>query len=246
VSVAAIIPARYASTRFPGKPLATIAGKAMIQRVYEAAAKSAAETVIVATDDERIADCVRAFGGQVAMTRADHQTGTDRIAEVAAKLDAELILNIQGDEPFIPPAVIDRLIAEMLADSAAAMGTIAVPMEPADFANPNAVKVVLDAAGRALYFSRAAIPHCRDGGPEAVAPLHHWGIYAFRRDFLFQFITWPPSPLEQCEKLEQLRAMENGAKIRVLVEAEKALGVDTPEDLARIEMSLFGDCRAGN
>lgn len=238
LSVAAIIPARYASTRFPGKPLAKIAGKPMIQRVYEAAANSAAEFVVVATDDDRIADCVRGFGGQVAMTRADHPTGTDRIAEVAVNIDAELILNIQGDEPFIPPTVIDRLIGEMVADSAAAMGTIAVPMDPADFANPNAVKVVLDAAGRALYFSRAAIPHCRDGGPEAVAPLHHWGIYAFRRNFLFEFINWPPSALEQCEKLEQLRALENGAKIRVLVEREKALGVDTPEDLARIEAML--------
>ena len=235
MSVAAIIPARYASTRFPGKPLVKIAGKAMVQRVYEAAAESAADHVVVATDDARIAECVRAFGGEVAMTRSDHPTGTDRIAEVASGLDAELILNIQGDEPFIPPAVIDRLIAEMVADSAAEMGTIAVPMEPADFANPNAVKVVLDAAGRALYFSRASIPHCRDGGPEAVQPLHHWGIYAFRRNFLFQFIDWPPSALEQCEKLEQLRALENGAKIRVLVEAEKALGVDTPEDLARVE-----------
>jgi 3-deoxy-manno-octulosonate cytidylyltransferase (CMP-KDO synthetase) len=238
VSVAAIIPARFASTRFPGKPLAKIAGKPMIQRVYEAATQSQAEHVVVATDDERIADCVREFGGQVAMTRADHPTGTDRIAEVAAGLDADLIVNIQGDEPFIPPAVIDRLIEEMRADSAAAMGTIAVPMDPADFANPNAVKVVLDASGRALYFSRASIPHCRDGGPEAVAPLHHWGIYAFRRDFLFEFISWPPSPLEECEKLEQLRALEHGATIRVLVERKKALGVDTPEDLVRIEKML--------
>jgi 3-deoxy-manno-octulosonate cytidylyltransferase (CMP-KDO synthetase) len=242
VNVAAIIPARYASTRFPGKPLAEIAGKPMIQRVYEAAVQSRANHVVVATDDARIADCVRGFGGQVAMTRSDHPTGTDRIAEVAACLDAELIVNIQGDEPFIPAAVIDRLIAEMAADSAAAMGTIAVPMDPADFANPNAVKVVLDASGRALYFSRASIPCCRDGGPEAVAPLHHWGIYAFRRDFLFEFISWPPSPLEQCEKLEQLRALEHGATIRVLVEKEKALGVDTPEDLARVEAMLAAGC----
>lgn len=239
----AVIPARYASTRFPGKPLVNIAGKPMIQWVYEQAqAATAVDEVLVATDDSRIASAVDAFGGQAVMTSADHASGTDRIAEAMAVhgAPADLVINLQGDEPLMPPSVIDALIKAMR-ESSAEMGTVAVPFgqktgSPED---PNLVKVVLAGDGRALYFSRAPIPFSRKGGV-SVTPLWHWGIYAYRRSFLEQFVKWPPGRLEQCEKLEQLRALENGASIRVIVvESAGSVGVDLPEDVEAVERVLL-------
>lgn len=239
--IVAAIPARYGSTRFPGKPLAMLAGKPMVQWVYERAAATRCDAVVVATDDERIAACVRGFGGVVAMTSAAHETGTDRIAEAVRGMGAELVVNVQGDEPLVPPEVIDALVARMLAGEEAAMGTVAVPFafDDPELRNPHVVKVVTDAAGFALYFSRAPIPWDRDGGCGTVRPLRHWGIYAYRREFLERFVAWPPGRLEQCERLEQLRALENGARIAVIESDRSVIGVDVPEDLARAEAALL-------
>lgn len=235
----AVIPARYASTRFPGKPLAMIAGKPMVQWVYEKAVGSATlSEVFVATDDSRIAEVVSGFGGTAIMTSPDHPTGTDRIAEAVAGVEADLIVNIQGDEPLIPSSVIDRLVAAMI-DSGADMGTVAVPFAITGSApdDPNAVKVVTDAQGFALYFSRSLIPFVRPGGTP-VQPRLHWGLYAYRRDFLMKFVSWPPGKLEQCEMLEQLRALENGARILVIEAQVESIGVDTPEDVAKVAGKL--------
>lgn len=235
----AIIPARYASTRFPGKPTALIAGRPMIERVFrQAAACPDVDDVVVATDDERIARLVEGFGGRVAMTRADHQTGTDRIAEAVADIPADLILNIQGDEPLIPPAVLSQLV-HLMRRTGAEMGTVAVPFERTtrDPADPNAVKVVVRADDCALYFSRSLIPFCRTGGTP-VMPLLHWGLYAYQRGFLERFVAWPRSPLETCEMLEQLRALDNGARIAVLRTDEVSVGVDVPADVALVERLL--------
>jgi len=231
----AVIPARFASTRFPGKPLADLCGRPLIQWTYEAAAASGVNDVVVETDDARIIKAVQAFGGEVIMTRADHETGTDRIAEVALARGVDVVVNVQGDEPLIPPAVIDRLVALVATDTNTDMATAAVPfsISGADPADANAVKVVLGQEQQALYFSRAAIPFCRDGDAQ-VAPLHHWGIYAYRREFLKRFVSWAPTALERCEKLEQLRALEHGARIRVLVAEQSVQGVDTPEDLEAV------------
>ncbi len=238
--VVAVIPARYGSSRFPGKPLALIAGKLMIQRVVERAlAATLVDEVIVATDDQRILDAVTAFGGKAVMTSPDHPSGTDRIAEAVRGIKADLVINVQGDEPLIPPRVIDELVRQMR-QTAAEMGTVAVTLDPksAEFANPNIVKVVVDDSGRALYFSRATIPFQRADG-EGMSGLWHWGIYAYRREFLEQFVKWPPSPLEKCEKLEQLRALEHGARIQVLTEKVSwSIGVDVPEDIAKVEKLL--------
>ena len=233
----AVIPARYGSTRFPGKPLALIAGRPMIQWCYEntARCRDFAE-VLVATDDERIMQAVAAFGGRAVMTSPDHPTGTDRIAEAAASVpDADLIVNVQGDEPLMDADVLSSLVAVMR-QSKAEMGTVAVPFEKTDRDpnDPNAVKVVVDARGFALYFSRSLIPFPRPGGVP-VAPLLHWGLYAYRRDFLYSFIRWPRGRLEECEKLEQLRALENGAKISVIVTDRQSAGVDVPADIAHVE-----------
>ncbi len=235
---AVIIPARYASSRFPGKPLALLAGKPMIQHVYEKAAASCADAVFVATDDSRIADAVTAFGGKPVMTRADHPSGTDRIAEAAAKcgLDADVIINVQGDEPLIPTSVIDDLIRLMRSDPALEMATVAVPGDRAKM-NENNVKVVFGADHNALYFSRAEIPFLRKGGSECGTWLH-WGIYAYRKSTLDRFVALPPGKLENCEKLEQLRALENGIRIYVLTSELESVGVDTPEDLAAAELKL--------
>ncbi len=236
---AAVIPARYASTRFPGKPLALIAGRPMIQRVVEqVSACNAIDDVIVATDDARIATAVSSFGGRAVMTRADHATGTDRIAEAIRDVEADLILNVQGDEPLIPPTVLGQLV-EHMRTTEVEMGTAAVPFRltgrnPAD---PNAVKVVVDGRGMALYFSRSLVPHCRSGGT-AVEPLLHWGLYAYRREFLMQFVSWPRGHLEMCEMLEQLRALEHGARIYVLQTDRVSLGVDVPADVALVERVL--------
>jgi 3-deoxy-manno-octulosonate cytidylyltransferase (CMP-KDO synthetase) len=238
--VIAVIPARYGSSRFPGKPLAPIAGRPMIQWVCDRArAARSVDEVLVATDDARIAEAVAAFGGQAVMTSPDHPSGTDRIAEAVRGRTAGLVVNVQGDEPLLPPRVIDALVAAMRAGDSE-MGTVAMPLAPTspEFADPNVVKVVVNARGEALYFSRAAIPHQRaDGAP--MTALWHWGIYAYRRAFLEQFVRWPPGRLEGCEKLEQLRALEQGARIRVLVETEaQSTGVDVPADIARVERVL--------
>ncbi len=236
--VVAVIPARYASTRFPAKPLAAICGKPMIQWTYErTAAATLIDDVIVATDDERIQACVQGFNGHVAMTSTDHQTGTDRIAEAVSNEDADLIINVQGDEPMVSPDVLDQLIQAMLDRPETEMGTIAVPIDPESesFQDPNVVKCIAGADGHALYFTRCPAPFARDERPADAQPLHHWGIYAFRRAFLERFITLPRSPLERCESLEQLRALENGARIFVLRAAEAAIGVDVPEDIEKVE-----------
>ncbi|MEN9362412.1 MAG: 3-deoxy-manno-octulosonate cytidylyltransferase [Verrucomicrobiota bacterium] len=235
-----VIPARYASTRFPGKPLALIAGRPMIQWVHEAACRSKlADLVIVATDDIRIKDLVEGFGGRVAMTSPDHPSGTDRIAEAVKDLPHDLVINLQGDEPLLPPEVVDQLIEAMRADPAAAMGTVAVPCDAdsEDFRNPNIVKVVTDASGRALYFSRSPIPYLRNK-PAGVKGLTHWGIYAYRRQLLDDFVKWPQGRLEAIESLEQLRALENGVGIRVLISDKRSIGVDVPDDVAKVEAQL--------
>ncbi len=241
VKVLGIIPARYASTRFPGKPLALIASRPLIQHVVEQCrkAKSLAE-VIVATDDSRIADAVKKFC-RVEMTRADHPSGSDRIAEVAARCVCDAVVNIQGDEPLIDPKVIDA-VAGALAQNE--MSTAATRIKnPAELDNPNVVKVVVSAAGRALYFSRRTIPYLREAAsPEdvrgqlaAFAFLKHLGIYGYRRETLLRLVKFPVSPLEAAEKLEQLRALENGIQIAVVTVDYDSVGVDVPEDVARVE-----------
>ena len=235
----AVIPARYGSTRFPAKPLALIAGKPMIQWTYESTCKCPDfEEVLVATDDERIREVVVAFGGQAVMTSESCRSGTDRIWEAIQGRDADLVVNVQGDEPLIPATVLHQLV-EQMKSSGADMGTVAVPFGVAgrDPQDPNAVKVVLDANKFALYFSRAPIPFQRQGG-EACEPLLHWGLYAYTRSFLERFVTWPTGRLEACEKLEQLRALENGAKICVLTTTERTADVDVPEDISRVEELL--------
>ena len=229
-----MIPARYASTRLPGKPLADICGKPMICRVWERARRAEKpERVIVATDDQRIYDAVRKDGGEAMLTRADHPTGTDRLAEVAqAHAAVDLIVNVQGDEPLIEPSVIDELIALFEADENLQMATVMTRMEDEEEQkNPNNVKVVVDKLGYALYFSRSLLPYPR----AAAAPVYkHIGIYAYRRDFLLHYARLAPTPLEKAESLEQLRALENGYGIRVLETASRFIGVDTPEDLALV------------
>jgi len=243
VKIAGIIPARYASTRFPGKPLVPIAGKLLIQRVVEQCrkAKSLSE-VIVATDDSRIADVVKKFC-RVEMTLAAHPSGTDRIAEVAARCACDAVVNIQGDEPLIEPSVIDA-VAGVLRDNE--MSTAATRIKnPAEFDNPNVVKVVVNAAGHALYFSRRTIPYLREAASGSVSEqlaafvfLKHLGIYGYRREMLLRLVKFPSSPLETAEKLEQLRALENGIQIAVVKVDYDGVGVDTPEDVARVEQIL--------
>ena len=227
-----VIPARYSSTRLPGKPLKDICGKPMICRVWERAslAQSVAE-VIVATDDERILQAVKKYSGRAVMTRTDHKTGTDRLAEVAEKFpDADVIVNVQGDEPLIEPALIDELVAEFANDDALQMATVATELTEADeMQNSNNVKVVVDKNSNALYFSRSLIPYPRNAGKSQV--FKHIGIYAYRRNFLLAYAKMEPTPLEQSESLEQLRALENGYKIRVIKSDCRFVGVDTEEDL---------------
>ena len=233
---AVVIPARYASTRFPGKPLAVLAGKPMIQHVCEKANASCADLVMVATDDKRIFDAVEGFGSRAVMTRSDHPSGTDRIFEAIRDTDAQIIINVQGDEPLIPTSVIDRLIELMQQNPELDMATVAVPADRAKMTENN-VKVVFTSEGKALYFSRADIPFLRSGGVEAPMWLH-WGIYAYRRAALEKFVSPPPGSLENCEKLEQLRALENGMSIYVLTSDLSSIGVDTPEDLERAEAKI--------
>lgn len=244
--VAAVIPARYASTRFPGKPLAELGGKPMIQWVCEGTARCPlVDRVLVATDDERIAAAVESFGGTAVMTRVDHPTGTDRLAEVASGVDSELIVNVQGDEPLIDPLMIEAAVRPLLENPAIPMGTLKTPLTSLEeFLNPNVVKVVTDRHGFALYFSRAPIPHPRDfsdqlaGRWRELATAKHVGLYVYRRDFLLTFPTLAPTPLEEQEKLEQLRALEHGYRIYVAETVLSAQGVDTPEDLERVRKIL--------
>ena len=226
-----VIPARYSSTRLPGKPLKDICGAPMICRVYERASRAkSVDEVIVATDDERIFAAVENNSGRAMMTRADHKTGTDRLAEVAEKFsDVDVIVNVQGDEPLIEPSLIDELVAEF-ADENLQMATVATELtDDAEIKNPNNVKVVIDRNNNALYFSRSPIPFPRNAGKAKV--FKHIGIYAYRRNFLLNYAKMAPTPLEQSESLEQLRALENGYKIRVIKSSCRFVGVDTEEDL---------------
>jgi 3-deoxy-manno-octulosonate cytidylyltransferase (CMP-KDO synthetase) len=234
----AVIPARYASTRFPGKVLADLCGKPMIQHVWEKAAAAKVDEVLIAADDEKVIQAVKDFGGNAVMTSPDHPSGTDRIYEAIAATDAEIIINVQGDEPLIPVAVINQLIDKMQSDPSLEMGTVAVPRPRAEIENdPNKVKAVFGDNGMALYFSRSMVPHLREGGNDTTVYLH-WGIYAYRRDILQRFISLPEGRLEQCEKLEQLRALENGISIFVLTSNLESIGVDTPEDLEHAAAKL--------
>lgn len=237
--VAVIIPARYASSRFPGKPLALLAGKPMIQHVWEKAIASSADVVAVATDDERIAAAVEKFGGRAIMTSPDHPSGTDRIAEAARAFEGvETVINIQGDEPLIPTELVDELIRLMTSDRSVEMATVAVPADRKKMTENN-VKVVFGTTGQALYFSRSEIPFVRQGGEDPGCYLH-WGIYAYRKDILERFVQLPPGKLENSEKLEQLRALENGIGIKVITTELTTIGVDTPEDLEKAELLLKG------
>jgi 3-deoxy-manno-octulosonate cytidylyltransferase (CMP-KDO synthetase) len=244
--VMAIIPARFGSTRFPGKPLAPIAGKAMILHVVERVrrARSVAR-VLVATDDERILDAVMLAGGEAVMTRSTHMTGTDRLAEVAEREMASLYVNVQGDEPLIEPAAIDAAIAVVQGKDRVEIGTLAVPIrKPRHILDPNVVKVVLDAEDNALYFSRAPIPHYRGDGtvplPATILHRKHLGIYVYRREALLRFPQLPPGRLERLEQLEQLRYLEHGWKIRVGETEHDSLSVDVPVDVAKVEKILAG------
>lgn len=237
----AVIPARYAATRLPGKPLVEIAGKPMIQRVWEQVRQAKnISRVVVATDDDRIRSVVEKFGGEAIMTRTDHATGTDRIAEVAASHDAGIFLNVQGDEPLVSPEAVDALAEAISSDPEVQLATLAVALKtPADIMDPNIVKVVLDFDDNALYFSRAPIPWVRDKGTATHARhLKHLGLYAYRRSALIEYNTLPPGDLERVEQLEQLRWLENGFKIRVAETEHDSVSVDVPEDVARIEKLL--------
>jgi 3-deoxy-manno-octulosonate cytidylyltransferase (CMP-KDO synthetase) len=238
---AVVIPARYASSRLPGKPILErvrrATGKYLIQHVYERVRQAASiDTVVVATDDRRILEAVQQFGGIARMTSPAHRSGTDRVAEVAEAMDHPVVVNVQGDEPEILPEQVDQVVALLAADETASMATLACPIhDVVHWRDPNAVKAVVDSAGNALYFSRSPIPYMRDvdGLPEdaPARPLHHLGIYAYRRDFLLAYADLPASPLEQAEKLEQLRALDAGHRIKVGVTEHMPCGIDTPEDL---------------
>ena len=243
MEVVALIPARYGSTRFPGKPLALLRGKPMIQHVYEHTRRvRGLADVIVATDDERIAQAVRSIGGAVVMTRSDHPTGTDRLAEVAQGLSADVIVNVQGDLPFFPPSLVEDAVAALTRSPVAALATVRTPIHDfAEWQNINVVKVVTDHEGYALYFSRSPIPYTRDRVPTTTPQFfgyRHIGLYVYRRDFLFTFTRLPRTPLEQSEQLEQLRALEWGYRIIVSDTERPTLEVDTPEDLQRAEEAL--------
>ena len=243
MKVLGIIPARYASTRFPGKPLVLIVGKPLIQHVVEQCRKAKSlDEVIVATDDSRIAESVKKFC-RVEMTRADHPSGSDRIAEVAARCACDAVVNIQGDEPLMDPKVIDAVTGALAQNE---MSTAATHIrQPAELGNPNVVKVVVSAAGRALYFSRRTIPYLREAANGSVNEqlaafvfLKHLGIYGYRRETLLRLVKFPVSPLEAAEKLEQLRALENGVQIAVVTVDYDSVGVDVPEDVQRVEVIL--------
>lgn len=239
------IPARYGSTRFPGKALADLAGRPLIWHVYQRASLARSlDEVWVATDDERILQAVEGFGGRARMTSRSHRSGTDRLAELVRDLPCDLVVNVQGDEPLIEPEAIDRAVEPLAKDPALPLGTLACPLDPEAAGDPNVVKVVVDREGFALYFSRAAIPYLRAGGrgPEgpgqATPVLQHLGLYVYRRETLLQVAAWEPTPLELAEGLEQLRALERGIRIRVVVTDHPSVGVDTPADLERVRRIL--------
>jgi 3-deoxy-manno-octulosonate cytidylyltransferase (CMP-KDO synthetase) len=239
--VIAVIPARYASTRLPGKPLAQIAGRPMIQHVVERVQQAQnLARVLVATDDNRIKAAVEGFGGEAILTRSDHRTGTDRVAEVAVHVPAEIYLNVQGDEPLLDPGTIDSLVSAMLEDDSVQIATpCSAIRQPNDIMDPHITKVVRDFDGNALYFSHAPIPWVREGSRDVL--VKHWkhiGLYAFRRDALLEFPTLPPGELERAEQLEQLRWLENGFRIRVVESEYDAVSVDVPEDIPRVEQLL--------
>ena len=239
--VVVVIPSRYGSTRLPGKPLVTLAGKAMVQHVYERAKRAqTVHKVLVATDDQRIMDVVKGFGGEARMTRSEHRTGTERIAEVAAHEKGDIFVNVQGDEPLIDPAAIDMAVGALLEDSEAQISTVATAIRHAsDIMDPNVVKTVVDFDDNALYFSRAPIPWVRDTQQKIhVKYWKHLGLYAFRRQALLEYATLPQGELERIEQLEQLRWLENGWKIRVAEVAHDAVSVDVSEDVARVEKLL--------
>ncbi|MBI4490521.1 MAG: 3-deoxy-manno-octulosonate cytidylyltransferase [Deltaproteobacteria bacterium] len=253
MAVVAIIPARYGSTRFPGKPLATIGGKSMIQHVYESASKARGlDQVLVATDDRRILETVKDFGGEAVLTSKSHASGTDRLVEVAKKIKAEFVVNVQGDLPFVQSQTIARTLRPLCRDRSIFMGTARTPIyQKAEWSNPNVVKVVTDAKGFALYFSRAPIPYIREDagtahgseltshcGEGRIWGYRHVGVYVYRRDFLLKFSRLPPTPLERTEGLEQLRALAHGVRIRVTDVNESSVEVDTPEDLQKAEEYL--------
>ena len=250
MTITAIIPARYGSTRFPGKALADLCGKPMIQHVYERTSQARhLSQVIVATDDQRIADAVTRFGGAVAMTSPDHETGTDRLAEVAQGLTSDIIVNVQGDEPLIDPAMIDQAVEPFLSDAGLQMGTLKCRITCLhDFLSPNVVKVVTDVNNDALYFSRSPLPFFRDKWQDLkddafasgkLLCYKHVGLYVYQRDFLIRYAALTPTPLELAEKLEQLRALENGVRIKVVETSFESLGVDTPEDLTKARERLL-------
>ena len=243
-SVLAVIPARYHSTRLPGKVLLELAGRPMIEHVYRRASLARTiDALVVATDDERVAEVVAGFGGMVCLTSPDHATGTDRLAEVAAATPCGLIVNIQGDEPLLDPAVIDATVLPMRDDPSIEMGTAARALrDPAEFTNPTMVKVVRDAQGFALYFSRAPVPHGRDGSPLAVARVHV-GLYVYRRATLLRLARLAAGPLERAEALEQLRALEHGIRIHVADTRFESSEVNTPEDLDRVRQLLHSPAR---
>jgi 3-deoxy-manno-octulosonate cytidylyltransferase (CMP-KDO synthetase) len=247
LAIVAIIPARYGSTRLPGKPLSDIHGKPMIQRVHERASRAhSVARVLVATDDERIALAVRRFGGVAVLTSPDHASGTDRLAEAVQGIDAEIVVNVQGDEPLLEPSWIDAAVAGLQEDAALPIATLSLPLASADaMLDASVVKVVADARGEALYFSRSPIPHVRLPGGDlrraAAAAVsqglarQHVGLYVYRRDALVRLAALPPSPLERAEGLEQLRALQHGMRIRVVeVQGTAGLAVDTPADLERV------------
>jgi len=254
LKIVAIIPARFASTRLPGKPLSDIHGRPMIQHVHERVTRARGiARVLVATDDERIASAVRAFGGEVVMTSADHATGTDRLAEAARRLDADVVVNVQGDEPLIDPLWIEAALEPMAHDATLPIATLSLPIRSLDeMLSPSVVKVVTDGRGDALYFSRSPIPLVRQGAAgdlQAAAAAavarglarKHVGLYAYRREALLRFASLPPAAIEEAEGLEQLRALSDGMRIRVVpVEGESGLAVDTPEDLDRVRSLLAG------
>jgi 3-deoxy-manno-octulosonate cytidylyltransferase (CMP-KDO synthetase) len=244
--VIVVIPARYGSTRLPGKPLVKLAGQPMIQRVYERAkVAERIDQVIVATDDDRIVQAVHAFGGEARLTRPDHRTGTERVAEVAAHVEGEVFVNVQGDEPLLDPVAIDTAVDALLGEPQAQVATVATPVKvPADIMDPNVCKVALDFDENALYFSRAPIPWVRDPAARIqVRHLKHLGLYVFQRNALLEYPTLPQGELERIEQLEQLRWLENGWKIRVAEVAHDAVSVDVPEDVARVEKLLQSETK---
>lgn len=250
MTAVAVIPARYASTRFPGKPLAEISGRPMIEHVYRRAADArGVDAVVVATDDERVAHAVARFGGLSRMTDTHHRTGMDRIAEVARDLRCSIVVNVQGDEPLVDPTAISLMIDALRGDPDLPMATLRTPIRrEEDYASPHVVKVVVDGDDNALYFSRAPIPFHREGPPTGDLPpeggryaYKHLGLYAYRRDFLLRLAALPQTALEQAESLEQLRALEHGHRIRAVETRHDSIGVDTPEDLERVRRKLR-DC----